>query len=238
MELADALGYAQFSDVKRRNPLPKGPGVTSTGSTKARVPLAIGERLAIELVSGLREYPGVFSRVEIAGSVRRRRPDVGDVEVVAQATSNCRPESVRTVLERLHVRRGEPNKRGAAAPWGERYYRGLASVSEGIEVGVDLFVVLPPAEWGVVFAIRTGSAEFSQACVTRLHRWGLKSDQGRILKVETGETLPCPRESLFFRHARLPWIPPYLRDMGERAVRFAFSREWEPGEELRELADP
>ena len=200
---------------------------------KSRLPLPVAERVASRLVAGLREYPGLFSRVEVAGSIRRGRPEVGDVEIVAQAARGCRPEGVRTVLERLRVRRGEPNKAGAAAPWGERYYRGLAEIAEGTEAGVDFFVVLPPAEWGVVFAIRTGSAEFSQAVVTRLHRWGLKSDQGRILKVETGETLPCDHESQFFRYARLPWIRPELRDPGENAVRIAFSREWEPGEELR-----
>lgn len=200
---------------------------------KSRLPLPVAERVASRLVAGLREYPGLFSRVEVAGSIRRGRPEVGDVEIVAQAARGCRPEGVRTVLERLRVRRGEPNKAGAAAPWGERYYRGLAEIAEGTEAGVDFFVVLPPAEWGVVFAIRTGSAEFSQAVVTRLHRWGLKSDQGRILQIETGETLPCGHESLFFRYARLPWIKPELRDPGESAVRIAFSREWEPGEELR-----
>ncbi len=200
---------------------------------KTRMPLAVGERLARSLVSSLREYPGLFSHVEIAGSIRRGAPEVGDVEIVAQAAKGCRPEGVRAVLGRLNVRRGEPNKAGAAAPWGERYYRGLAPVAEGTEAGVDLFVVLPPAEWGVVFVIRTGGAEFSQACVTRLHRWGLRSEQGRILRVYTGETLPCPNESLFFRYARLPWIPPELRDPGESAVRVAFSREWEAGEEMR-----
>ncbi len=204
---------------------------------KTRVPLVVGERLASHLLGGLRGYPGLFSRVEAAGSIRRGKPEVGDVEVVAQATRGCRPESVRTVLERLHVRRGEPNKRGAAAPWGERYYRGLAPIAEGTEVGVDLFVVFPPAEWGVVFAIRTGSAEFSQACVTRLHRWGLRSELGRILKVSTGETLPCGNESMFFRYARLPWIPPKLRDTSLPEFEQAFRREWEPGEELREVRE-
>ena len=200
---------------------------------KLRLPLPVAERLAARLVSGLREYPALFSRVEVAGSIRRGKPEVGDVEVVALAAPSCRRESVRAALSGLHVHRGEPNAAGAAAPWGDRYYRGLAPVAEGTEAGVDLFVVLPPAEWGVVYAIRTGSREFSQAAVTRLHRWGLKSEQGRILKVETGETLPCPNESMFFRYARLPWIDPGLREPGEDAVRIAFSREWEPGEELR-----
>ena len=200
---------------------------------KSRLPLPVADKLASRLVDGFREYPDLFSRVEVAGSIRRGKPEVGDIEIVAQAAPNCRPESVRTVLERLSVHRGAPNKAGAAAPWGERYYRGLAEIAPGTEAGVDLFVVLPPAEWGVIFAIRTGSAEFSHAVVTRLHRWGLNSDQGRILQVETGETLPCGHESLFFRYARLPWIRPELRDPGESAVRMAFSREWEPGEELR-----
>ena len=200
---------------------------------KSRLPLPVAERLASRLVTGLREYPGLFSRVEVAGSVRRRKPEVGDVEIVALAAPSYRVESVRAALERLHVRRGEPNKAGAAAPWGARYYRALAPIAEGTEAGVDLFVVLPPAEFGVLFAIRTGSAVFSQACVTRLHRWGLKSEEGRILNVRTGKALRCPHESLFFRYARLPWIDPWLREWDEDAVRIAFSREWEPGEELR-----
>lgn len=203
---------------------------------KTRVPLAVGERLASRLVSGLREYPRLFSRVETAGSVRRQRPDVGDVEIVALAAPNCRPESVRTVLERLHIRRGPPNKAGAAAPWGERYYRGLAPIADGLELGVDLFVVLPPAEWGVVYLIRTGSAEFSQAVVTRLHNWGLKSERGHIVKSSTGEVLPCATESTFFRYARLPFMSPEQRDTSLPVFERAFSREWEPGQVLREVA--
>ncbi len=200
---------------------------------KAQIPLVAGERAAGRVAAYLRDYPGLFSKVEVAGSIRRGKPVVGDIEIVALASRSCRPEGVRTVLERIGVCRGQRNKAGASAPWGERYYRGTLELAPGTEVGVDLFVVRPPAEWGVVYLIRTGSAEFSQAIVTRLHRWGLHSDQGRIVRSDTGEVLPCGHESTFFRYARLPWIPPELRDPGEAAVRHAFSREWEPGEELR-----
>ncbi len=105
-------------------------------------------------------------------------------------------------------------------------------MAPGTEIGIDLFMVTPPAEWGVVYLIRTGSAEFSQAAVTRLHHFGLQSDAGHIVKRSSGATLPCPDESTFLRYARLPFIAPELRDTALPEFERAFSHEWEPGEEL------
>ena len=136
------------------------------------------------------------------------------------------------MLERLRVDLGDPQNIKKKNNWGEKYYRGATEVAPGIEIGVDLFVVTPPAEWGVVYLIRTGSAQFSQAVVTRLHRWGLRSEQGRIVRTDSGEVLRCPDESTFFRYARLPWITPRLRDSSVPEFELAFSREWEPGQEL------
>jgi DNA polymerase/3'-5' exonuclease PolX len=199
---------------------------------KIRAPLPVALRAADHLVSHLRRYTSLVSRVEIAGSVRRKKPEVGDIEIVAQTARQYRVEGMRSVLSQLQVQRGPPNKAGAAAPWGEKYFRGLFELAPGTDIGVDLFVVTPPAEWGVVYLIRTGSAEFSQAAVTRLHHWGLKSEQGRIIKPSTGATLPCPDESTFFRYARLPFLKPELRDTSLPEFEKAFGREWEPGEEL------
>ena len=195
---------------------------------KVRVPLSVAEPAAAWLARSIRACSGpIFSRVEVAGSIRRRKPEVGDIEIVAEGTTCCRPDTVRGILHSLRVRRGEPNKIGAAAPWGERYYRGVLPLSNGREIGLDLFVVLRPAQWGVIYAIRTGSAEFSKAVVTRLHRYGLRSEQGCIFDVATGKTLPCSTETDFFRYAHLPWIPPELRDIREEVARLAFSGEWE-----------
>lgn len=43
---------------------------------KSRLPLPVAERLASRLIAGLREYPGLFSRVEVGGSIRRGKPEV------------------------------------------------------------------------------------------------------------------------------------------------------------------
>jgi hypothetical protein len=40
------------------------------------------------------------------------------------------------------------------------------------EIAIDLFIVLPPAQFGAFFAIRTGTAEFSQWLVTPREKGG------------------------------------------------------------------
>jgi DNA polymerase/3'-5' exonuclease PolX len=203
---------------------------------KQPIPLAVAKKVAEDLTTRLRCYPDLLTRVEVAGSIRRQKPQVGDIEIVAQAARQYAALPMRIVLERSGVDRGTPNKAGAKAPWGEKYYRGEIEVSPGLRVGLDLFVVTPPAEWGVLHLIRTGSAEFSQSVVTRLHNWGLQSVDGHIIRKSTGEVLPCSHESVMFRYARLPWIPPVDRDVTNAAFKVAFSREWQPGEELPRLA--
>lgn len=204
--------------------------------TKTRVPLVIGRRLADRLVSELRPLGSLFSRVEVAGSIRRQKAIVGDVEIVAQGGRQYNAASVHRVLDRLHVDRAEKNCAGARAAWGPKYYKGVARVADGLEVGVDLFVVTPPAEWGDVFLIRTGEAEFSQAVVTRLRRFGLKSEDGHVARISDGARIPTPHESDMLRAARLPWIPPERRFACGPFYQAVWRREWQPGEELGEVA--
>src|SRR3990167_9592187 len=57
--------------------------------------------------------------------------------------------------------RDRPDKNGRGA-WGPRFKRALYQVTMSKlnrNVGLDIFSVLPPAQWGVIFAIRTGPAE-------------------------------------------------------------------------------
>lgn len=195
---------------------------------KGRVPLPVAQRLATRISEEFRRLPLLLSRVEVAGSVRREKSEVGDLEIVARAGREYNECSMHGVLEQLHIERGQPNRAGARAPWGGRYYRGVARVTDGLEVGVDLFVVYPPAEWGPIYAIRTGSAAFSQAVVTRLHRYGFECRDGRLTRRGGGATVPCPSEEVFFSAARLPWIPPSLRTIDGPDFARIWAREWDP----------
>ena len=98
---------------------------------------------------------------------------------------------------------------------------------ESPQVQIDLFVVLPPAVWPVVFLIRTGSARFSQAIVTRLHRYGLQSAEGHIeRKCSPNETVPCETEEDFFRLAGMPYVPPENRTIEDPVAERAFRTEF------------
>ncbi len=190
------------------------------------VVLATGRELGNTVVSAVKARGGF---AEVVGSVRRCRPIVGDVEVLVR---DLPPPAVAHAIEGVGGRRGPPNKAGARAPWGPRYYRAVlpGPGADGHAVGLDVFVVMPPAEWGLLRLIRTGSASFSQAVVTRLHRWDLQAEDGRVVNRSTRAVIPTPTEEAVLRLARLPWIPPSEREMDNPSTYGAFRREAGPGE--------
>ena len=124
--------------------------------------LSQAQEIAESLVERLRPY---CTRIEIAGSVRRLKPEVHDIEIVAQP-----------ILEPVGNLFGEPagyhsllNDRkvlgslGTILKGGEKYAQ--IALPEGINL--DLFMVTPPAIWPVILTIRTGPADFSKKCVTK-----------------------------------------------------------------------
>jgi len=178
--------------------------------TALRLPLAEAQALADEVVSLLAP---ACERLVVAGSIRRRRPDVGDIELVAVPALAYEIERVdlftrrEVTRDRLETRCADLLAGGVLAhrydrngrpAWGPKYkrllYRGFA---------LDLFAVPPPAEnFGVILALRTGPVEWNQQLV-------LKRSQGGWL----------PR-GLFFKDGwlwKLP--PPYTADLALQATR-------------------
>ena len=181
-------------------------------SIGVRVQLAEAEKIAGELVALLRPH---CDRIEVAGSIRRRKPDVGDVEIVAvprfETGGLFGGDRVDVLADALGGWRSRPLPGQAFAPhprkaWGEKYKR-LLHVPSGLQV--DLFVVTPPACFAVIYAIRTGPAALSQRAVTSLRAKGMRCEEGRILRGD--DVVPCPDEATFFRLAGLKYDPPEER---------------------------
>ncbi len=176
-------------------------------------PLAEAERVARAIVEALAP---ACERIEIAGSVRRRKPEVSDIELVVVPRFVQGPVAdlfnPPPLVSALDDALADLERSGRLVPHpdkpanGTRYKKRWAPKAA---VQVDLFVVLPPAQWGVLFAIRTGSAAYSARAVTALHAHGLRSEDGRILR--GNEVVPCPGEEDFFRLAGLPLLPPHER---------------------------
>jgi DNA polymerase (family 10) len=149
-----------------------------------------------------------LKRVEIAGSIRRRREFVGDIEVVAIPYMNTDlfSDDSTPLMDPLHI---ELSKLGTIVRGGDRYIRIHLTKPDQY---ADIFLVWPPAQWGSIFAIRTGPHDLSQYVVTRMRDLGYFHQNGHAHRIDSGEVVPTPTEEDFFSLAGLKCPEPQNRD--------------------------
>lgn len=174
------------------------------------------------------------SRVEVAGSIRRRAPEVKDIELVVipnLTTVNDLLGYKHKVYDPLEYPVIELKTMGGIVLKSGARYKQI-DFPEGIRIGVgskpfypgeiklDLFVVIPPAQFGVIFAIRTGPADYSRLLVTDRQHGGylpsyLKVKNGALMTKSTkwnGEqTIETPEERDFYKAIDLEYIQPQKR---------------------------
>lgn len=166
-----------------------------------------------------------------AGSVRRGKPFVNDVEYVVRPKMGSAtaqdglfevPVEVDLFDQRLSglieagnvVRYDLIELEGGgtrAAPWGQFWKK--------LDVGgipFDIFIVPEAEKWGRQLVTRTGPWEFSKALVTSRMDGGFKPmgvecrDGG--VYTSGGELIPTPSERDYFDVLEVPWIEPEERD--------------------------
>jgi DNA polymerase/3'-5' exonuclease PolX len=144
-------------------------------------------------------------RIEIAGSIRRRKPEVKDVEIV------CIPKTIRGGLFGDLIERS-PGFRRTVDQWTP--IKGLSHgkytqrrLPDGLVL--DLFTATPE-NWGLILAIRTGSAEFSHNVLAAgWVRRGYSSRDGTLYHGD--EPVEVREEPDLFRLIALPWVEPERR---------------------------
>lgn len=157
----------------------------------------------------------VCERLEFAGSLRRHKEYVGDIEIVLvpkrmkQAVlAGLWPLDAREydlAEERLQkLRDDEIIQRGRW--WGPRHKELFY-----LDASFDLYIVRPPAQWGVILMIRTGPAEFSRRLVTPREYGGLmpagfQFKDGALWR--DSQVVATPEEEDVFRALGLDWIEP------------------------------
>lgn len=172
------------------------------------------QKYAEKLVEQMRPF---CETVEIGGSIRRGKSEVKDIEIIAvprweeEWRSSLLPEQVNLLhewsLQRQRIRWIKPGT-GNIVSWQPKaegkYWRGL--IDEQIKL--DLFLA-SPQNFGIIFAIRTGSAEFTTALVTHAKKIGLPCVEGYITR--DGKRLPTPDEQTVFDLLNLEYIEPQFR---------------------------
>ena len=152
--------------------------------------------IAEKLVETMAPY---CERIEIAGSIRREKAEVGDIELVA-IPNDFADAMLPELLPGARFIKDGPRYKQIALPEG---------------INLDLFLVRPPAQWGVIFLLRTGPADFSQQAVTRkcFFQGLLPSDcmvaDGQVWR--HGKLIPMPEEEDFLKLLGLPGLAPKER---------------------------
>ncbi|MHC4445875.1 MAG: DNA polymerase/3'-5' exonuclease PolX [Planctomycetota bacterium] len=177
-------------------------GVEFLARSAGRTPLGIGRPVAESLRSAISKFPGV-SRVEIAGSVRRGKETVGDVDLLCTAKEGKKTIKAFTKLPVITGVRAAGETKGSV----------LVDNPFGGELQVDLRVV-PKESFGAAMQYFTGSKdhnvrlrELAIGKGWKLNEYGLfEGDKMIVGKDEAG----------IYKNLGLEFIPAELReDRGE-----------------------
>jgi DNA polymerase/3'-5' exonuclease PolX len=187
-------------------------------SMTERRPRLLAVRAADALLEALRP---ACARIEVAGSIRRGRPVVGDIEIVCipLPTYNLLGEPTPiTLVDHALTDLGVPfSKNGPAYKQFQfNYVHLLDNVGHApgpLTFTVDLFLVTPET-WGMQYIIRTGDADFSRLMVTPRFHNGLCPNHLHVGygRLHHGDTvLETPEERDVFALYGLPYVEPAER---------------------------
>ena len=163
---------------------------------QTRTLLASGRTVAAQVAEALRAHGGV-ERLEIAGSLRRMRETVKDIDLLVTSTEPERVIGTLTTLPSVtEVIVKGPTK---------------ASVRHQDGLQIDLRVV-EPAAFGAALQYFTGSKDHNVRVREIASRRGLRISEYGVFDERTGERVAGATEEEVYATVGLPWIPPELRE--------------------------
>lgn len=140
-------------------------------------------------------------RIEIAGSIRRKKLDPNDIEIVCipkpYQNNGLFSDGIATVINNWPKVKGE-----LPCKYTQRIYAGEK---------VDIFFATPE-NWGYILAIRTGSARFSKELLA--YQWvkkGFKGIDGMLYK--NGDPIILREEKDLFTLLDIDFVEPEKRNL-------------------------
>ena len=215
--LKDLRGFGARSEDKLRR------GIEQARSFGQRAAVHVASDVAAAIVAAVSAVPGC-ERCEPAGSLRRMRDTIGDVDVLVTARGDSGPfmSALAELPEVTDVIARGPAKTSVRLPTGS-----------GGSIQVDLRVVAPEC-WGAALQYFTGSQAHNVAVREIAVRKGLKLSEYGLFDAETGELIVSETEQEVYARLGMQWVPPPLReDAGE--VRAALNGELPTLVEVRDV---
>jgi DNA polymerase (family X) len=202
-ELADAIEKGRLSGMsgfgpKKIEQIRTALTAAQSAPAASRLPIEAAYPIAMHLRDGLRAAGGV-EKIEVAGSFRRGRETVGDLDILV---TSAEPEKVFDAFTRLPEVR-EVRLRGGT--------KETVLLTNGLQV--DLRVV-DPAAFGAALLYFTGSKDHNVRLRSLARDRGLKINEYGAFRGE--ERVGGRTEDEVYSALDLAWLPPELReDRGE-----------------------
>ena len=180
-------------------------------TTATKTPLVDAQRTAVHIANPLAPF---CHRIAVAGSIRRQRPHIGDIEIVALPQRQT--DLLGIVVPGLMPLEAFLQERGVSIVKGG-YDPKKKAIQKYIQFqygrfSVDLFMPESPAHWGSIFTIRTGSHDFNMWLMnTRAPQVGVKFING-LLYTWQRQLIPTPEEADVFVALQMEFVPPNERD--------------------------
>ena len=166
-------------------------------TSAGRFLLSFAQQTADELSHYLGQLPGV-ERIQPAGSLRRGKETVGDLDLLATGPG------AHETLEHFtkHARVQEVLAHGG----------NKASIRFGLEgIQVDLRT-LPESSYGAAMQYFTGSKEHNVTLRQRALKMGLTLNEYGLSKLDGGAVVASETEEAIYEMLGLAWVPPELRE--------------------------
>ncbi len=176
-------------------------GIADYRKHAGRFLLDEAEKAAERLTEYLRQIPGI-ERITTAGSLRRGRETVGDLDFLITGPG-CATDCVEAVVEQV-----------AAYPaMVDLIAKGQNKVSFHLRHGLQVDVrMLPEESYGAALQYFTGSKTHNVVLRQRALKMGYTLNEYALARLEDGSVLPGSSEEEIYAALGLDWIPPELRE--------------------------
>ena len=180
-------------------------GIEDYRRSAGRFRIDVAEEEAERIAAYLLKFKGI-ERVTPAGSLRRGRETVGDLDLLATGPA-CAPEKTQAAVEHVAAYPGIHN----IIAKGEN--KVSFNTGQGLQVDVRL---LPEASYGAALQYFTGSKAHNVTLRQRALKMGYTLNEWALARLSDGSTVAAATEEEIYAALGMDWMPPEMREnLGE-----------------------
>jgi DNA polymerase (family X) len=180
-------------------------GIEDYRRSAGRFRIDVATEEAARIASYLLQFKGI-DNVAPAGSLRRGRETVGDLDLLATGPA-CEPGQTEAAVEHVAAYPGIHNI----------IAKGENKVSFNLDQGLQVDVrLLPTASYGAALQYFTGSKAHNVVLRQRALKMGYTLNEWALARLDDGSTVAAATEEEIYAALGMDWMPPEMREsLGE-----------------------